>query len=68
MSQSKLLAKAAHVLDEPQNQRDARVEQLWSKLEPNPSGELDFKALKKGFRKIDHRAFCPSAISALWGC
>ncbi|KAF4121644.1 solute carrier family 25 (mitochondrial phosphate transporter), member 23/24/25/41 [Geosmithia morbida] len=54
MSHSKVLAKAAHSLEESQNQRDARVEQLWRELEPNAAGELDFRGLKKGFRKIDH--------------
>ena len=56
MSPSKLVSEVEHDLEESQNQRDARVELLWSKLNPGNSGELDYKALQKGFRKIDHRA------------
>ncbi|KAK0704918.1 mitochondrial carrier domain-containing protein [Lasiosphaeris hirsuta] len=39
---------------ESQNQRDKRVEELWRKLDPTGSGELDFKGLQKGLRRIDH--------------
>ncbi|KAL6860968.1 mitochondrial carrier domain-containing protein [Trichoderma novae-zelandiae] len=31
-----------------------RVESLWAQLGPSANGELDLKALRKGFRKIDH--------------
>ena len=55
MSPSKLVAELEHGFIESENQRDARIEQLWVKLDPGPTGELDFKGLKKGFRKIDHR-------------
>ena len=55
MSPSKLVAELEHGFNESQNQRDARIEQLWISLDPGHTGELDFKALKKGFRKIDHR-------------
>lgn len=42
-------------LAESQNQRDARIEQLWRKLDFQRKGELDWKALQKGLKKIDHR-------------
>lgn len=57
MSPSKLVREVRHGLGESQNQRDARVEHLWDKLDPGRTGELDFKALQRGFRKIDHRMF-----------
>ncbi|EMR69495.1 putative calcium dependent mitochondrial carrier protein [Eutypa lata UCREL1] len=41
-------------LAESQNQRDARVEQLWKRLDFQRKGELDWKALQKGLKKIDH--------------
>lgn len=43
-------------MEESQNQRDKRVEELWKKLDPQGTGELDLKGLQKGLRKIDHRA------------
>lgn len=42
-------------MEEPQNKRDERVEALWKKLNPAGHGELDFKGLQKGLRRIDHR-------------
>jgi solute carrier family 25 phosphate transporter 23/24/25/41 len=42
-------------MTESQNQRDARVEQLWKKLDYQGKGELDWKGLQRGLRKIDHR-------------
>ena len=42
-------------MEESQNQRDKRVEELWRKLDPQEKGELDLKGLQKGLRKIDHR-------------
>ena len=42
-------------LAESQNQRDARVESLWRKLDPHGAGELDYKGLQRGLRRIDHR-------------
>ncbi|KAI1821702.1 mitochondrial carrier domain-containing protein [Xylaria intraflava] len=39
---------------ESQNARDARVEQLWQKLDYQGKGELDWKALQRGLKKIDH--------------
>ncbi|KAB5585275.1 mitochondrial carrier domain-containing protein [Coniochaeta sp. 2T2.1] len=41
-------------MEESQNQRDKRVEELWKKLDPQGKRELDFKGLKKGLRRIDH--------------
>lgn len=37
-----------------QNERDKRVEDLWKKLDPQGHGELDFKGLQKGLKRIDH--------------
>ncbi|KAF7546019.1 hypothetical protein G7046_g9428 [Stylonectria norvegica] len=54
MSVSNLVAEVEHGLEESQNQRDARVEQLWANLEPDRTGELDMKGLQKGLRRIDH--------------
>ncbi|KAI5858279.1 mitochondrial carrier [Durotheca rogersii] len=39
---------------ESQNQRDARVELLWKKLDYRGTGELDWKGLQKGLKRIDH--------------
>ncbi|KAI8624582.1 mitochondrial carrier [Xylariaceae sp. FL1651] len=39
---------------ESQNERDARVEQLWKKLDYQAKGELDWKGLQRGLKKIDH--------------
>ncbi|KAI7782276.1 calcium dependent mitochondrial carrier protein [Diaporthe eres] len=41
-------------MEESQNQRDNRVEDLWRKLDPQGTGELDLKGLQKGLRRIDH--------------
>ncbi|KXX80711.1 Calcium-binding mitochondrial carrier protein SCaMC-1 [Madurella mycetomatis] len=41
-------------MEEPQNQRDKRIEELWGKLDPAGHGELDFKGLQKGLKRIDH--------------
>lgn len=51
-------------MEESQNERDKRVEELWRKLDPQATGELDLKGLKKGLRKIDHRQLpLPAALS-----
>lgn len=60
MSVSKLVRDAEHGIGESQNQRDARVEELWASLEPERTGELDLKGLKKGLRRIDHRERRPA--------
>jgi solute carrier family 25 phosphate transporter 23/24/25/41 len=49
------IAKIEHSLEESQNQRDARREKLWRKLDPEGKGELDLKGLQAAFRRIDHR-------------
>ncbi|RSL40738.1 hypothetical protein CEP53_013187 [Fusarium sp. AF-6] len=54
MSVSKLVSEVGDGLRESQNQRDARVEELWTSLEPDKTGELDLKGLQKGLRRIDH--------------
>ncbi|KXH28358.1 hypothetical protein CSAL01_10656 [Colletotrichum salicis] len=41
-------------VDESQNQRDKRVEDLWRQLDHQGTGHLDFKGLQKGLKKIDH--------------
>lgn len=52
---------------ESQHQRDKRVEDLWRRLDPQGDRELDLKGLKKGLRRIDHRAcFGPLELSALY--
>ncbi|KAI1366322.1 mitochondrial carrier domain-containing protein [Xylaria arbuscula] len=41
-------------MKESQNERDARVEQLWKKLDYQGKGELDWKGLQRGLKKMDH--------------
>lgn len=55
MKISDVLTELEVEMEEPQNQRDKRVEELWRKLDPAGHGELDFKGLQKGLRRIDHR-------------
>lgn len=52
---SKLETEVERELAESQNQRDARVEALWRKLDPQGAGELDYKGLQRGLTRIDHR-------------
>ena len=49
-------------MEESQNQRDNRVEDLWRKLDPQGTGELDLKKLQKGLRRIDHRQLGPELL------
>lgn len=42
-------------MHESQNERDARVEALWRELDAHHRGELDWKALQHGLKKMDHR-------------
>ncbi|KAL7624482.1 hypothetical protein AAE478_006047 [Parahypoxylon ruwenzoriense] len=49
-----MVTKLEMEMAESQNQRDARVEQLWRKLDYQGKGELDWKGLQKGLRRIDH--------------
>ncbi|KAH8816272.1 mitochondrial carrier domain-containing protein [Xylogone sp. PMI_703] len=39
---------------ESQNLRDARVERLWRRLDPQNKGELDITGLQNGLKRIDH--------------
>jgi siroheme synthase len=55
MSATKIVTELERRFGESQNQRDARVERLWSRLDPTGKGELDLNGLQKGFRRIDHR-------------
>jgi solute carrier family 25 phosphate transporter 23/24/25/41 len=55
MRVSDVVSELEMKMEEPQNQRDQRVEELWRKLDPAGHGELDFKGLQKGLRRIDHR-------------
>lgn len=41
-------------IQENQKSRDARIEDLWKKLDPHSKGEIDLKALQRGLKKIDH--------------
>ncbi|CAG9956185.1 unnamed protein product [Clonostachys rosea f. rosea IK726] len=54
MSPTSVVSELGRGLEESQNQRDARIEELWFRLDPGRTGELDFKALREGFRRIDH--------------
>ncbi|KAF5630588.1 peroxisomal Ca-dependent solute carrier [Fusarium sp. NRRL 52700] len=54
MSVTNIAEEIEEGLREPQNSRDARVEKLWASLEPDHTGELDLKGLRKGLRRIDH--------------
>jgi solute carrier family 25 phosphate transporter 23/24/25/41 len=55
MKSSDVVSALAVEMEESQNERDRRVEELWKKLDPTGQGELDFKGLQKGLRRIDHR-------------
>ncbi|KAI1480565.1 mitochondrial carrier [Daldinia eschscholtzii] len=54
MDVPKVITKLEMDMEESQNQRDARVEQLWRKLDYQGTGELDWKGLQKGLKRIDH--------------
>lgn len=55
MNLPKVITELELEMEESQNQRDARVEQLWRKLDYQGTGELDWKGLQKGLKRIDHR-------------
>jgi solute carrier family 25 phosphate transporter 23/24/25/41 len=55
MNISDVVSELKLELQETQNQRDKRVEALWQRLDPQKTGELDLKGLKRGFQRIDHR-------------
>ncbi|KAI0121417.1 mitochondrial carrier [Hypoxylon sp. NC0597] len=50
----KVITELEMEMEESQNQRDARVEQLWRQLDYQGKGALDWKGLQKGLRRIDH--------------
>ncbi|KAI1095165.1 mitochondrial carrier [Rostrohypoxylon terebratum] len=54
MDLPKVITKLEMEMEESQNQRDARVEELWKRLDYQHKGELDWKGLQKGLRRIDH--------------
>lgn len=55
-------------MEESQNQRDKRVEELWRKLDPHATGELDLKGLQTGLKKMDHRELSLGSPSATYPC
>jgi len=55
MKRPDLVTKLEMDMAESQNERDARVEELWKRLDFQGKGELDLKGLQKGLKKIDHR-------------
>lgn len=63
MSPTSVVSELGRGLEESQNQRDARIEELWFRLDPGRTGELDFKALREGFRRIDHRTAPSPSLS-----
>lgn len=54
MKITKVVTDVEMEMKESQNQHDRRVEELWKKLDPQATGELDIKGLQKGLRRIDH--------------
>ncbi|KAI1430893.1 mitochondrial carrier [Xylaria sp. CBS 124048] len=54
MNISDVVTKLGMEVTESQDERDARVKKLWEKLDYQGRGELDWKALQRGLRKIDH--------------
>lgn len=55
MKITKVVSELEMELHETQNARDKRVENLWRRLNPQGTSELDVKGLQKGLRRIDHR-------------
>ncbi len=55
MKITQVVSELEMVLEESQSERDKRVQELWAKLDPQGTGELDLKGLQKGLRRIDHR-------------
>ncbi|KAI1076517.1 mitochondrial carrier [Whalleya microplaca] len=49
-----VVTKVELEMAESQNERDARVEQLWRRLDYQGKGKLDWKGLQRGLRRIDH--------------
>ncbi|KAK4178702.1 mitochondrial carrier domain-containing protein [Triangularia setosa] len=65
MKVSDVVLKLEVEMEESQNQRDKRVEDLWRKLDPAGHGELDYKGLQRGLQRIDHRESTPLLILGL---
>ena len=62
MKLSDVVSELQVEMEESQNERDKRVEELWKRLDPAGHRELDFKGLQKGLRRIDHRKH----LNRLW--
>ncbi|KAL1879102.1 hypothetical protein VTK73DRAFT_7326 [Phialemonium thermophilum] len=54
MRLDKVVSQLELDMEESQNQRDKRVEELWRRLNPQGHSELDLKGLQKGLKRIDH--------------
>ncbi|KAI0202524.1 mitochondrial carrier domain-containing protein [Astrocystis sublimbata] len=54
MKPSDVLTEVEREMAESQNERDARIEKLWKQLDYQGKGELDWKGLQRGLKKIDH--------------
>ncbi|KAI0137164.1 mitochondrial carrier domain-containing protein [Xylariales sp. AK1849] len=54
MKVTDVVSESGMEMEESQKQRDARIEALWRKLDYQHKSELDWKALQRGLRKIDH--------------
>lgn len=55
MRPSDVVTEVEREMAESQNERDARIEKLWKQLDYQGKGELDWKGLQRGLKKIDHR-------------
>ncbi|KAI8955275.1 mitochondrial carrier domain-containing protein [Xylaria longipes] len=54
MRPSDVVTEVEREMAESQNERDARIEKLWKQLDYQGKGELDWKGLQRGLKKIDH--------------
>ncbi|KAI1745218.1 mitochondrial carrier domain-containing protein [Xylaria scruposa] len=54
MRPSDVVTELEREMAESQNERDARIEELWRQLDYQGKGELDWKGLQRGLKKIDH--------------
>ncbi|TRX90445.1 hypothetical protein FHL15_008614 [Xylaria flabelliformis] len=54
MRPSDVVIELEREMAESQNERDARIEKLWRQLDYQGKGELDWKGLQRGLKKIDH--------------
>ncbi|KAI0192731.1 calcium dependent mitochondrial carrier protein [Xylaria flabelliformis] len=54
MRPSDVVTELEREMAESQNERDARIEKLWRQLDYQGKGELDWKGLQRGLKKIDH--------------